>query len=204
MIASVLELSPTLSHKEVEVAHRYLSATRNAVVRAASNLSVAQATFAPAAGRWSIADVVDHLNALEDLFVNRIVARLLEAPPTVPAHDVGTRDARVIGLERNPSTKLVEPGRESLADAPPPTRPTGRRTIDESMQRFLANRERTIRVLQSVPNLREHVIDHRGFGPLDGYQWLLFIAAHTERHLRQIETLKNDALFPTSSCEAVT
>ncbi len=197
MNVSVLELSQTLSHKEVEVAHRYLSATRNAVVRTVTNLSGAQATFAPAPGRWSIADVVDHLTTFEDLFVNRIVARLLEAPRTIPADDTGTRDARVIGLERNPSTRTVEPGRESLADAPPSIRPTGRRPLDESVERFLANRERTIRVLQSVPNLREHVIDHRAFGPLDGYQWLLFVAAHTERHLRQIEALRADAQFPS-------
>jgi len=199
MSLSVLEVSQTLSPKEVEVAHRYLSATRNAVVRTVANLSIDQATFVRAPGQWSIADVVEHLNALEDLFVNRIVARLLEAPGTPPTEDADTRDARVIGLERNPSTRIVEYGRESLAEAPPATRPTGRHTIDESLERFVANRERTIRVLQSVPNLREYVFDHRGFGPLDGYQWLLFIAAHTERHLRQIETLKADAQFPESA-----
>jgi hypothetical protein len=204
MVASVLEARHTLSHKEIEVAHRYLMATRNAVVRAVSNLSSEQATFTAAPELWSIADVVEHLDAWEDLFVNHIRARLLAMPGTGPIGDSLTGDARVIGLERNPSTKVVEQGRESLADAPPTTRPTRRRPLDESLERFLANRDRTIRVLQSVPNLREYAIDHRGFGPLDGYQWLLFIAAHTERHLAQIESLKRDPCFPETELARTT
>ena len=56
MSVSVLDVCQLLSHKEVEVAHRYLAATRNAVVRAVTNLSAGQATFTPAPGRWSIAE----------------------------------------------------------------------------------------------------------------------------------------------------
>ena len=36
-------------------------------------------------------------------------------------------------------------------------------------------------------------------GPLDGYQWLLFMAAHWERHLGQIKEAKADAKFPRAA-----
>ena len=36
-------------------------------------------------------------------------------------------------------------------------------------------------------------------GPLDGYQWLVFIAAHTERHLAQLREVKADPKFPKAA-----
>jgi hypothetical protein len=34
--------------------------------------------------------------------------------------------------------------------------------------------------------------------PLDGYEWLLFIGAHSERHTKQILEVKADPNFPKS------
>jgi hypothetical protein len=34
---------------------------------------------------------------------------------------------------------------------------------------------------------------------IDAYQWLLFLCAHTERHLAQIREVKASAGFPKSS-----
>ena len=31
---------------------------------------------------------------------------------------------------------------------------------------------------------------------LDGYEWLLYIAAHSERHTKQIDEVKADPHFP--------
>jgi hypothetical protein len=33
-------------------------------------------------------------------------------------------------------------------------------------------------------------------GPLDAYQWILLISAHSERHTKQIEEVKADPNFP--------
>jgi hypothetical protein len=206
MSTTVTYASQYLSDKEVETAQRYLAATRDALVRMVTELTEAQSSFTPGPERWSIADIVEHLCALEELLVNRIVARLIEAPATPPTTGTREGDARVIGLERDPSTRVVVPGRVSLGEAPRSIQPTGRRGLDESLRRFLACRERTVRCLWSTPDLREHVVDHQALGPLDGYQWLLFVAAHTERHIQQIATLKAAPDFPKSAlqnCRAV-
>jgi hypothetical protein len=31
---------------------------------------------------------------------------------------------------------------------------------------------------------------------LDGYEWVLFISAHSERHTKQIDEVKADPTFP--------
>jgi hypothetical protein len=61
---------------------------------------------------------------------------------------------------------------------------------------FLKSRERTVQFLQSTPGLRDHVVDSPLGQPLDAYQWLLFISAHSERHTKQILEVKADPNFP--------
>jgi hypothetical protein len=39
-------------------------------------------------------------------------------------------------------------------------------------------------------SLRQHAAAHPALKMLDGYQWLLLLSAHTERHTLQIEEAK--------------
>jgi hypothetical protein len=57
-------------------------------------------------------------------------------------------------------------------------------------------RERTMEFLTSTPGLRDHVMDSPLGQPLDAYEWLLFISAHSERHTKQILEVKADPGFP--------
>jgi hypothetical protein len=50
--------------------------------------------------------------------------------------------------------------------------------------------------LQSTPDLRAHVFDSPLKQPLDAYEWLLFMGAHSERHTKQILEVKADPGFP--------
>ena len=49
--------------------------------------------------------------------------------------------------------------------------------------------------LKSTTGLRDHVMDSP-LGKLDGYQFVLLIAAHSERHTKQINEVKADPNFP--------
>jgi len=64
------------------------------------------------------------------------------------------------------------------------------------LQKFLDVRAKTIAFLESSADLRGHLISHPVLGPMDGYQWVLTIAAHTERHTKQIAEVKADPHFP--------
>ena len=76
--------------------------------------------------------------------------------------------------------------------------PTGRSTPAEALARFQKSRTKTIEYLQSTPDLRQHVVDSPLGQPLDAYEWLLFIGAHSERHTKQILEVKADPNFPKS------
>jgi hypothetical protein len=45
-------------------------------------------------------------------------------------------------------------------------------------------------------DLRSHFFPHPFLGDLDCYQWLLFLGLHCERHVRQLEEVKEDPRFP--------
>jgi len=40
------------------------------------------------------------------------------------------------------------------------------------------------------------VVEHPALGALDGYQWVLFLAAHGVRHTKQILEVKAEPCFP--------
>jgi hypothetical protein len=88
------------------------------------------------------------------------------------------------------------PDRNHKAQAPPPLVPTGRWSPAETLAHFQKSRAQTIAFLQSTPDLWEHVADSPLGQPLDAYEWLLFVAAHSDRHTKQILEVKADPNFP--------
>lgn len=183
-----------LSDKDRDNAQRYLAETCDAVERAVAQLDAAQWRFRQSPDRWSIADVVEHLAVVEEFFLRRVVPRLETAEPVV-APDVN-KDVQVIELEPDPAVTTVEPGRPSLGRAPSQIEPTGRWEPRDSLARFLSSRRQTADVLRTSTHLRGGAIEHPAFGPLDGYQWVLFVAAHAARHVKQISGITADPRFP--------
>jgi hypothetical protein len=172
---------------ERDKALHYLGDTRNGLTDAVKGLSEAQWKFKPAPDRWSVAEVVEHLTVIEDLFVNNLCAQLMQAPAGRPDTDVKNLDAMILAKVPDRSTKVQAP--ENLV-------PTGRWTPQASLERFLADRRETVNFLTSGANLRGHVLNHPALGPLDAYEWVLAVAAHTERHTKQILEVKTDPHFP--------
>jgi DinB superfamily len=89
------------------------------------------------------------------------------------------------------------PDRSQKRQAPGPLVPTGRWTPADTLDHFQKSRAKTIAFLDSTPDLRQHFSADNPFQqPMDAYQWLLFIAAHSERHTKQILEVKSDPNFP--------
>lgn len=62
---------------------------------------------------------------------------------------------------------------------------------------FKERRDRTIAFVEKTPaELRLYVVKHPALGELDAYQWILLIAAHSERHTRQLLEVKETSGFP--------
>jgi hypothetical protein len=187
LFLSVASFAQTLTPADREKGLQYLQQTRDAVVDATKGLSEAQLKFKSAPDRWSVAETLEHIALAEDFLFQNVTEKIMKAPAGPADRDTAKIDAMVLAMI---------PDRSHKAQAPPPLVPTGRWTPADTLDHFLKSRAKTIAFMQSTPDLREHVADSPLGQPLDAYEWLLFIAAHSERHTKQILEVKADPNFP--------
>jgi len=178
-----------ISNAERDQALRYLAETRAGVIDAVKGLSEAQFNFKPAPDRWSVAEILEHISIVENVVLSSVRVRLEKAPGPTAAHDAKQVDAKVLA---------TVPDRSAKVKAPPQLSPTGASAPSVYLERFLDSRQQTINWLKSDAGLRGHVLDHPVLGPLDGYEWILAAAGHSERHTKQILEVKADPNFPAN------
>ena len=182
-IAFVLLLATPISAQEVTQAEkdralRYMESTKANVLEATKGLSEAQWNFKPAPDRWSVAQVMEHIAVSEDFIRDNLVKqKVMVSPQGQPDRDVKKIDEAVMAAQE-------------------PVLPRNRFGSPEaSLKHFLESRATTERYLKTTTGLRDHVMDGP-VGKMDGYEFILFIAAHCERHTKQIEEVKADVNFP--------
>ena len=186
-LCSAMAHAQTLSQADRDRALQYLESTSTNVVASTRGLSEAQWNYKPSPFKWSIAQVLEHIAASEDFLRGITEDRVLKAPPA-PERDIKQLDDKVLA---------TIPDRAIKATAPPPVRPTNRFGSPEAtLKHFLESRAKTIELLKSRDDLRAHAIDTQLGGKLDAYEWILVIAAHSERHTKQLNEVKTDAKYP--------
>jgi DinB superfamily len=172
---------------EKEKTLQYLEKTKQGVLDATKGLSDAQWNFKPGPDRWSIAQCMEHIAAAED-YIRGIVVEKVMLAPAVPGRDVKATDDAVLAKVPDRSTK---------AQAPEPIVPTNRYgTPDGSLKHFIESREKTEEFLKTTPGLRDHAVDSPLGAKMDAYEFVLLIAAHSERHTKQILEVKADPNYP--------
>jgi hypothetical protein len=194
MAVLLMAMATAASAQEVTQAEKektllYLESTKKAVLEATKGLSDAQWNFKPAPERWSIAQVMEHIAAAEDFIRAADKDQIMKAPAGAPDRDVKKTDDAVLAMV---------PDRTNKFQAPDPLVPTNRFGSPEaSIKHFVESRAITEDFLKSTPGLRAHVSDSP-LGKLDGYEFILLIAAHSERHTKQILEVKADPNYPKS------
>jgi uncharacterized damage-inducible protein DinB len=177
-----------LSQADRESALKYLEDTRKGVEDATKGLSAAQWNFTPAPDRWSVAEVTEHIAAAEDYLMSMVTEKVMKAPARAKEEDTAALDAMV---------KTAIPDRSHKAQAPEPLKPTNRFGSPEAaLKHFEESRAKTEEFLKKTDDLRAHAVDSPLGKQLDGYEWILFVAAHSERHTKQIQEVKADPNFP--------
>jgi DinB superfamily len=187
LVLSIAGFGQTLTPADREKGAQYLQQTRDGVVAATKGLSEAQMKFKSAPDRWSVAEVLEHIALAEDFLLQNVTDKIMKAPAGAADRDIPKIDAMVLAMI---------PDRSHKAQAPPPLVPTGRWTPAETLDHFLKSRAKTMEFMDSTPDLRAHVADSPLGQSLDAYEWLLFVAAHSERHTKQILEVKADPNFP--------
>ena len=183
-VARAQELTPA----DKEHAMQYLESTKKGIEDATRGLSAAQWNFKAGPDRWSVAEVMEHIAAAEDLIRGMIIEKSMKGGPPEPGRDVKKIDDAVVAMI---------PDRSHKAQAPDALKPTNRFASPEgSLKHFLESRVQTEEFLNNTPDLRQHVTDSPLGMKLDAYEWVLFLTAHSERHFKQMQEVKSDPNFP--------
>jgi hypothetical protein len=188
LCSTVVVHAQSLTPADREKAVSYLESTRQGVIDATKGLSPAQWNFKSAPDRWSVAECTEHITAAEGFLRGLVIDKVMKSGPRPAGDDAAAADQMVL-------SKI--PDRSVKQQAPDLLKPTNRFGSPEgSLKAFLESRSTTEEFLKNTNDLREHAIMSPLGKNLDGYEWVLFIAAHSERHTKQILEVKADPNFP--------
>jgi uncharacterized damage-inducible protein DinB len=173
---------------------KYLAESREQLLRTTQGLSQEQLHYRPAPGRWTVAECVEHITAVEGAVLGLIQKSLSEGPRPEKRSAFAGKDV-----------PLVEDiaGRITRFQAPDFLVPRQRWSDEQLLKEFEAARRNTQEFASHTDaDLRSHFYTHPVFGDLDLYQWLLLVAAHCDRHRAQSEEVIAGLGFPRSSAAA--
>jgi hypothetical protein len=190
LIGAAAASAQDVTAAEKDRALQYLESNEKNVLEATKGLSQAQWNFKPAPDRWSVAQVMEHIAASEDFIrENLIKEKVMVSPPRPPGRDVTKIDEAVVAMVPDCTHK---------AQAPEPLVPSNRYgSPDGSVKHFVESRATTEQFLKSTTGLRDRVLDGP-VGKMDGYEFVLSIAAHCERHTKRTNEVKADPNFRKS------
>ena len=163
----------------------YLDTQRAALADALAAVPAARRDTRPAPDRWSAAEVVEHLQRVEEAVAGLLRAKVMEA--------------RAAGLGTESSAEAVVPtvAVERVMDRSRPltasemSSPTGALDADAAWARLARTRDELRAWIgeQDGAALGDVVIPHPVLGPQDVYQWLVFIGGHEGRHAGQLREI---------------
>ncbi|MEZ0541645.1 DinB family protein [Fibrella arboris] len=170
-----------------------LQRTRNELTRAVATLTDAQWNFREAPGRWTIAEVVEHLGTWEIAFAREIGEGIRNAPrpdlaaaQTAAAADPDTYYREFI-MEDKPHV------------APDFARPTGLLTGKNALTFFQLKRDLAIGFADTTRTDMRLYYERTGSRfPRNMQQVYIFQWGHVDRHLRQIQRIKQHPDYPKS------
>ncbi|MBK9152807.1 MAG: DinB family protein [Chloracidobacterium sp.] len=176
------------TEKDREFALKYLNETKEDYNKQLGGLSDAQLNFRSGEGRWTIAEIAEHITVTEGALFGMITNQVMKAtaPKCENIHRFG--DTAIVLAITNRSQKFT---------APEQIRPTGRfKTRDELLSAFDRARATTIDLMKNNKADLRNMFMENPFGMMDGVQWFIFLAGHSDRHLAQVKEVKADPNYP--------
>ncbi len=178
-----------MSANRRELVLRELEVTGAGFLDSIEGLTPAQWSWAPGPDRWSAALTAEHVTVVLRGISRLLSTKLLSMPIAPREEDPHATDDQIVKL-------MFDRGRS--VQAPETVQPKGRwGTPAECVDAFRQAQDEMTAWYEGVTeDLRLFGAPHPLLGTLDGVQWLLFVAAHTERHTRQIHETRAAAGFP--------
>lgn len=188
-LASFLPAGGGLTEAERNTAAKFLADTENGVLESIAGLSEAQLTFKSAPDKWSVEDCVKHIAATETGLWQMTESNIRQAANPEKRTEIKWTDEDVM--------KNIEDRSHKVKTFPPfEPQNTGFKTLSDAVNSFKENRSKLIEYVKTTDqDLRNHVAT-LPVGSFDCYQMILFIGAHSNRHMQQINEVKADPAFP--------
>jgi hypothetical protein len=181
-----------LSKKLQELVDR-ISRQRQKLVASVSGLSEAQLNHKSEDSAWSICEVLHHVSLVDEanakLTSNMLKRSRAEQLPADTSPD---------GSELDSMDEIFPRMNAAKFQAPEFVEPHANASVDESLAKLGASRERMLANLEQLDglDLSGLTFPHPFAGPLNAYQWVLMAGAHEFRHAEQIERMKTAVTFP--------
>jgi hypothetical protein len=176
------------TEKDREFALKYLGETKDDYVKQLTGLSDAQLNFRSAEGRWTIAEIAEHITVVESALFGMLTAPT--AGKTFKCEEVPrVVDTMLILAITNRGQKFT---------APEQVRPNGRwKTKEDLIANFEKMRAVTIEYIKNNKADLRSTFVQSPMGTIDSFQGILFVAGHGDRHLAQLKEVKADAKYPS-------
>jgi uncharacterized damage-inducible protein DinB len=163
----------------------YLDAQRAVLERTVSEVPAKLRERRPSAESWSVAEVLQHLELTESR-IAEVVAGCIERArsPEIGRESETSPVSRTFDIDR-----VLDRGRPVVAaDA---VLPREALDADAAWERLEHRRAKFRDLVRSADGLAlaKVTAPNRVLGPLDGYQWILFVGAHEARHTGQIREI---------------
>ena len=175
-------------HQRIEEVLAYLDARRNDLRAAVDMVPDDLRDQQPGPDRWSIAQVLDHLTMID----RRVGTGMKKWISDARAAGVGS-EAATSSVANSLPTELIKDRRRKF-DAPEEIRPrtdVDAKTAWAALERARADLRAAFLEGDGLA-LGEVIKPHPVLGPINVYQWVLFVGGHEARHTEQIRELANE------------
>jgi hypothetical protein len=137
----------------------------------------------PAPDRWSVAEVLEHLTRVETGLTRLLTKRLAEADTT----SAFPPDAETSSVVATINNELLVDRRHKIT-AGERVAPTGEMTADTAWAALETSRQGLKALVSSYEgrDISSVTLPHPVLGPINAFQWFVFIGTHEARHARQI------------------
>ena len=169
-------------HPRIEEVINYLDTERTALREAVERVPPELRDTPPGADRWSVAQVLQHLGIIE----KRIGLGMTKWVTDASTGAIGTETETSSVMNSLPLQLITD--RSKRRNAPDEVRPTG--DIDaESAWAVLEQSRASLRAAFLAGDglaLSRVIQPHPVLGPINLYQWMLFVGSHEMRHTAQV------------------
>jgi hypothetical protein len=181
-----------LTKDEKKMVAKNLKATLKVLEKSVEGLSEAQLNFKAAPDKWSIKECVYHL-ALSETNIWGMSQGTLAAPANPDKRkDIKITDEQLMAGVEDRTTK-----RKTAENFEPKNAKW--ETVAAALMFLKEERQKHMDAIEaSTEDYRNHVAEQTPLGPIDAYQIVLLMSAHTVRHSKQIDEVKASAGYPAN------